>query len=580
MAVTQYIGAAYVAHGWTTWDAQTSYDNMYVVEYQNGNYISKKNVPPGVSPAGNQGDNEYWAWFGVKSAQIEDYRQEVEKIAKTHTPHIGTINELNTLDLNLGDTFFTDGFNEPGDGGNGLYLITENIIPNNINSFQYKNYVALLIADEINVKQIGIKENQDCSEILNRLINSAKYGLTLYFPQGNYILTNITPLYKLSIRGDGIGKTIFQPPAESNNPMFTLNKNGCLFNISEVSANGLNRETTFIFVEENVGTQTNNNYLTNSHWEADEIKNSKICNIHDIYITMFNTAFDISRYTFFFRLTNIHIYDCNMGIRNISTDNFFNNIYIEQCWQYGVYESGSNNKWSNIKVIFCGKNSLNDFAFKVLGRRNLLVNCETQDNFNSGFQITGNGNFMLNCMSDRDGRGFESTTTEAYGFYITGGYNYLIGKVDNYAQTEGIYKQCVYNMSLFDNFIHIFYESIYEITKSNINSMKLNVTNQVYLDKNYVEIVGIKAYQTHIDSQVALITFEEIQTTDYSKIIIEANLFSNTINTKTLYGTFEDPTLTVEGSIYTIKLKVPNKLRFSIINVCGFSSYYIKTSDN
>lgn len=80
MAVTQYIGAAYVAHGWTTWDAQTSYDNMYVVEYQNGNYISKKNVPPGVSPAGNQGDNEYWAWFGVKSAQIEGYRQEVADV--------------------------------------------------------------------------------------------------------------------------------------------------------------------------------------------------------------------------------------------------------------------------------------------------------------------------------------------------------------------------------------------------------------------------------------------------------------------------------------------------------------------
>lgn len=77
MAVTQYIGAAYVAHGWTTWNAQTSYDNMYVVEYQNGNYISKKNVPAGNAPAGNQGDNEYWAYFGVKSAQIEEYRQQV-----------------------------------------------------------------------------------------------------------------------------------------------------------------------------------------------------------------------------------------------------------------------------------------------------------------------------------------------------------------------------------------------------------------------------------------------------------------------------------------------------------------------
>lgn len=100
MAVTQYIGAAYVAHGWTTWDAQTSYDNMYVVEYQNGNYISKKNVPPGVSPAGNQGDNEYWAWFGVKSAQMEEYRQEVEEVKN----NIETVNtEITQINQEIND---------------------------------------------------------------------------------------------------------------------------------------------------------------------------------------------------------------------------------------------------------------------------------------------------------------------------------------------------------------------------------------------------------------------------------------------------------------------------------------------
>lgn len=91
MAVTQYIGAAYVAHGWTTWDAQTSYDNMYVVEYQNGNYISKKNVPPGVSPAGDMGSNDYWAFFGVKSAQIEDYRKTVEEVKELYTAISSTV---------------------------------------------------------------------------------------------------------------------------------------------------------------------------------------------------------------------------------------------------------------------------------------------------------------------------------------------------------------------------------------------------------------------------------------------------------------------------------------------------------
>lgn len=88
MAVNQYIGAAYVAHGFTPWNAQTSYDGMYVVEYQNGNYISKKPVPAGVAPAGNQQNNEYWFWFGVKSAQIDEYINDVQEVQ----------NNLNTLD--------------------------------------------------------------------------------------------------------------------------------------------------------------------------------------------------------------------------------------------------------------------------------------------------------------------------------------------------------------------------------------------------------------------------------------------------------------------------------------------------
>lgn len=184
MAVNQYIGAAYVAHGWTTWNAQTSYDNMYVVEYQNGNYISKKNVPAGNAPAGNQVDNEYWAFFGVKSTQIELYRQEIENYQENINDFvIPAINVglTNTRILCVGDSYgwvdgnwanyilqFIPGTNVSANGAG--FIRTPSFISLIQNVNDLNTYTHCIIAGGYNDNTSAITENA-CYEALSNIVS-------------------------------------------------------------------------------------------------------------------------------------------------------------------------------------------------------------------------------------------------------------------------------------------------------------------------------------------------------------------------------------------------------------------------
>lgn len=214
MAVTQYIGAAYVAHGWTVWNAQTSYDNMYVVEYQNGNYISKKNVPAGNAPAGNQGDNEYWSWFGVKSSQIEEYRQEVITVQNNLNQAIINDNtyRYNKKDANiilLGDSYGTGvGSNKGWIDIVKQYLTNFTVYSNaiggagfvtNVNNPQSPNFLQLLknllptIPDPTKINLILMVGGLNDSSQINTAIINAIYEFSNYVKNNlpNAIIYNI-----------------------------------------------------------------------------------------------------------------------------------------------------------------------------------------------------------------------------------------------------------------------------------------------------------------------------------------------------------------------------------------------------
>lgn len=82
----QYIGARYVPTFYVNsqdessaeWEANTSYERLTIVTYQNGSYISKKDVP---SSIGNPAQNKaYWLNSGNYNGQIAHLQNEIDSL--------------------------------------------------------------------------------------------------------------------------------------------------------------------------------------------------------------------------------------------------------------------------------------------------------------------------------------------------------------------------------------------------------------------------------------------------------------------------------------------------------------------
>lgn len=78
--VKQYVGARYVPKfaSPVEWAADTSYEALTIVTFNNASYTSKVPVPPTIgNPANNP---QYWALTGNYNAQVEQYRQETATV--------------------------------------------------------------------------------------------------------------------------------------------------------------------------------------------------------------------------------------------------------------------------------------------------------------------------------------------------------------------------------------------------------------------------------------------------------------------------------------------------------------------
>ena len=96
MAVTQYVGARYqpVFADPAEWDSQYSYEPLTIVLHEGNSYTSRQYVPKGVDIS----NDAFWAKTGNYNAQVEQYRQEVEKtnaLVKQNTEDIYILNQSN-----------------------------------------------------------------------------------------------------------------------------------------------------------------------------------------------------------------------------------------------------------------------------------------------------------------------------------------------------------------------------------------------------------------------------------------------------------------------------------------------------
>lgn len=78
MGVNVVKGKRYVPLIKGEWTKNIKYESLTVVTYKGNSYTSKREVPIGV----NITDSYYWCPTGIYNVQIENYRQEVKRLAE------------------------------------------------------------------------------------------------------------------------------------------------------------------------------------------------------------------------------------------------------------------------------------------------------------------------------------------------------------------------------------------------------------------------------------------------------------------------------------------------------------------
>lgn len=192
------LGYYYVPTFAGEWDATKQYPPLTVVSAPAGiegvtkgdSYTAVKWVPVGTQLT----NAEYWALTGNYNAQIAQLQDSYNNLVTEKVYYSPT---AMASDFTSGTVFFSDGFRERGDGGNGYYVACE--ASYRLATATNNGYVAPLNDDVINVMQVGGYNNgvdnnssvyQKITNYLNTLTgyfdSGQSIGKTIYFPAGTY----------------------------------------------------------------------------------------------------------------------------------------------------------------------------------------------------------------------------------------------------------------------------------------------------------------------------------------------------------------------------------------------------------
>lgn len=191
-----YIGARYVPKVVGDWSADVAYEPLTIVLYQGTSYTSITYVPKGIIPGDNT--QQYWALTGNYNAQVELYRQEVEKIkneldninnliSKSYTNVNQMVNDQYLKNNNIVQTY---GYNSINDGGSGTFIISN--IPLETINIELNNglYANLIPIDNIiNPLSFGYTNINSWQNLID-FAQENKY--TIKVPKSTYDFSNST----------------------------------------------------------------------------------------------------------------------------------------------------------------------------------------------------------------------------------------------------------------------------------------------------------------------------------------------------------------------------------------------------
>lgn len=248
-------------------------------------------------------------------------------------------------------------------------------------------------------------------------------GGMLTLPAGEFLVDSIKLGIKTSISGAGIGSTIIRQTASSKSPCLIISTRTAGIEISSLTLSG-NDKNEGIYVEYCVGDGENHNYAYTKFNKWDKKQAYKWSNISDIAVYHFDVGILIEPWGFNINICNSTIGMNGDGVIMRNTDSSIYNCYVNNNRRNGLWIVGGNNKATNIKSIFNGRENGAKYAAVLLdGARCQLSNIETQDNFCQGYWIRGEQNIVSNCISNTDGYSktnyYYSSETEGYGFHIS-----------------------------------------------------------------------------------------------------------------------------------------------------------------
>lgn len=303
------------------------------------------------------------------------------------------------------------------------------------------DYRVFVSAEALGAKGDGV---HDDTKAIQNAIDSLDMcgGGTLFLGRGTFLVSSLKLGIKTSLIGCGNGATIIKQKKGVRNDCLIVSTNSAALKIADLTIVG-NSVNKGIYIENSKTNHENHKYLYSLLTPREQAQPYKWLTIDNVCVYFFDIGLQIEPHGFDINICNSTISHNGSGVIMKCTDSSMYNCYVTNNKKDGVVLLGYNLKISNVKSIFNGIANANQYgAVVVKGSRCQINNCETQDNYGSGFVVEGQYNLFSNCMSNTDGyvkepKGYDSSA-KACGFKIKGLYNSFANcAVTNYNEKYG-----------------------------------------------------------------------------------------------------------------------------------------------